>query len=980
MELLIAAVGLCVLGLPLIAVLVLASLWGRVSQLRSDVDGCRAEVWGLQGAVAALDARLASPPARVSAYRVPLHEEGARALPAPGPAPIAPPAVAPAPVAALESERPRESVPSLAELPVSEPARGSSFEDWLGVRGAAALGAALLVLAGIYFFKYSIERDLLTPAMRVALGLVAGGACVATAELAVRRRHGLLASCLAGAGVAILYVACWATYARYQLVGGGVACAAMVLLTAGCSALALWRSSAAIAVFGLLGGFATPFMLALGEQRPVALFVYLLVLDAAMLLLAFRRRWPGLALLSLLATAGYVLDWMLGAMAPGLVGWGMVVSGAFAALFQLGLGAASADERDRWLWRITRATALLLPLCFALYVGTATYLGASFAAVGGFSALLIVAALVVAQRERWPWLALGAALAGLGVLAGWLVQHPHAAGAWQLGLYGVGVAVALQLAAERSRESGLARAALVWALGSLAATALLAPAFFALLPAWFALALVLLRHGGQPGRERAAFGAGACFGVALLVSGARHLADAGAADAGALVLAVLAAAALFTLATRLSSYPMSRRLAAHGSALLALALLFLLPAAVGLAPAWYYLASLGLAALVGVSVLGNGAPAWLLGAAPLVAIAQAWRWQSDDATLSMALSGPVGAAHQLGWAFHGVTALAFAAWPIALPERLRDRAWSWRVAAVAPALFFPAMLCLERRAFGAGAADAFLALGFAALPLAVLACASWRGTAVADTRRAAVTWLLAASLAFMVVAVPLAFEREWLTMAWALLGAGCFALWHRLERRLFLGVGSALLAAVLLRLAWVPAVVAYHAHGGWPIVNWLAPAYLVPAGCFLASAHLLGARRDVYAQLRTVLGAAAVLLGFVWLNLCILDAFGPVAPLLEGWRREPARDLTLSIAWALYAVALLLAGVWREEARWGAGARRAGLALMVVTCAKVSLVDLAHLRDLYRVMSLTGLALSLIVVSLAYQHLVRRRGQSSEVK
>jgi uncharacterized membrane protein len=84
--------------------------------------------------------------------------------------------------------------------------------------------------------------------------------------------------------------------------------------------------------------------------------------------------------------------------------------------------------------------------------------------------------------------------------------------------------------------------------------------------------------------------------------------------------------------------------------------------------------------------------------------------------------------------------------------------------------------------------------------------------------------------------------------------------------------------------------------------------------------------------------------------------------------RLPARDLTTSIAWALYALILLGLGVGRRSLalRW------ASLGLLLVTIAKVFLHDLGELRDLYRVASLLGLAVSLILVSRAYQRFVFR--------
>ncbi len=60
--------------------------------------------------------------------------------------------------------------------------------------------------------------------------------------------------------------------------------------------------------------------------------------------------------------------------------------------------------------------------------------------------------------------------------------------------------------------------------------------------------------------------------------------------------------------------------------------------------------------------------------------------------------------------------------------------------------------------------------------------------------------------------------------------------------------------------------------------------------------------------------------------------------------------------------------MWRQSK----GLRALSLTLVLLTCGKVFLYDLSHLKDLYRVMSLVGLALSLIAISLAYKRFVFR--------
>jgi uncharacterized membrane protein len=106
----------------------------------------------------------------------------------------------------------------------------------------------------------------------------------------------------------------------------------------------------------------------------------------------------------------------------------------------------------------------------------------------------------------------------------------------------------------------------------------------------------------------------------------------------------------------------------------------------------------------------------------------------------------------------------------------------------------------------------------------------------------------------------------------------------------------------------------------------------------------------------------------VWINLAIADFFADGPRLTLQFGRAPARDLTVSIAWAVYALMLLGFGM----ARGRTGLRWLSLGFLLVTIAKVFLYDLGELRDLYRVLSLVGLALSLLFVSVLYQRFVFR--------
>jgi uncharacterized membrane protein len=173
-----------------------------------------------------------------------------------------------------------------------------------------------------------------------------------------------------------------------------------------------------------------------------------------------------------------------------------------------------------------------------------------------------------------------------------------------------------------------------------------------------------------------------------------------------------------------------------------------------------------------------------------------------------------------------------------------------------------------------------------------------------------------------------------------------------------------------------------YARSAWPLVGWIAYGSLLPAALMIGAAAVFG--RDEVARLTAwerahayarelplaaiTCGVAGLVALFVWINLGVYEHFGtgPVVEIL--FERHPTRDLTTSIAWILYALALLGLGMLRArvELRW------ASLGFLILSLAKVFLHDLGELEGLYRVGSLTGLALSLLLVSALYQRFVFR--------
>jgi len=870
------------------------------------------------------------------------------------------------------------------------------WERWVGVRGAAVLGGVVLALAGLYFFRYSIEHGLIPPWLRVVIGTLLGLGCMACAEWKARERYAATADALAGAGVVILYAAFWAARVLYDLVGSEIAFVLMVSVTASCAALSYRHTSLVIALIGLIGGFLTPFMLSTGEDRPIALFAYILLLDACLLFMAHRRGWPLLALLSLVGTLVYQALWVGQRMDPGELGIAFCVLGIFALVYAFAARNAPADTRHQWL--ITQGGSALFPFVFAFYFASHGEFGSDFAPIAILLALLSASASWLGREQKRPWLGLGAATGSLAVFAVWLLQHRlDTALAWETAGLAVLLGLVFHTFVEIDREpagrEGPAPAAMVAALGLLVLLALAAvdasgvglwPWLAAVdasgvglwpwLAGWLALAGLLYRHGSFPGRGALQVAAALGVGLGLALYQGNRGSDPAAPSFAIFGSELVAIAIVAQTIAMLRARGAGRRWAEHAAAVFpAVMLLYLaLDPRFDVAPLLYLGAALvlGFLAVLAATRLGSGR--WLFAATALTALAHT-AWTFDHPGLDHAIGE---AANGLGIQTGAV--LFFTFWPFAISARFRTRRWAWWAVALAGPAWFPSLKSLFETCFGDGAIG-LLPIFLGSLSLA----AAWRATQIwaldDPLRKSNLAWFLGVALAFATVAIPLQLEKEWVTLGWALEGLAVTALWKRLDHPGLKYVGLALLAGVTVRLVANEAVLGYYPHPSWRIVNWLLYTYLVPAGALIGTALILrdeeiprarSWEQGLYGRGVPVAaigaGIAAIAVIFVWINLAIADWFSTGSSLRVSFERMPARDLATSIAWALYALLLLAVGV-RGRSR---GLRWLSLGLMMVTVVKVFLYDLGELEDLYRVASLLGLAISLIAISLAYQRFV----------
>ncbi len=162
------------------------------------------------------------------------------------------------------------------------------------------IGALTLAIGIIFFFKYAADNRWIGPEMRVVIGVLAGIAILAAAEWQRRldRLPGrgtvesVFTQGLAGCGLAVLYVALYASVGFYDLIVPLAGWALLVLVSAFAVFLSIRYASAAIAALGFTGALLALVLLGNAATAWWFNFLYLLLLSVTTLALSIRRDWP----------------------------------------------------------------------------------------------------------------------------------------------------------------------------------------------------------------------------------------------------------------------------------------------------------------------------------------------------------------------------------------------------------------------------------------------------------------------------------------------------------------------------------------------------------------------------------------------------------------------------------------------------------------------------------------------------------------
>ena len=264
---------------------------------------------GQRQRIRVLERRLALLEANAAAR--PAVSEPARPGPEAVPAPVPP---APSPPSDAQAPRRRGPVPAVAQESESRPPR-PSIEERFGTRWTVWVGGLALAFGAALLVRYSAERGLFGPGVRIAGGFALAFGLVGLGETLRRRLRGAepvpatwpdIPAMVTAAGTVGLFGTVYAAHALYGFVGPGPAFAGLAATGLAAMVAALLHGPA-LAGLGLVGALATPLLVGGGGKSLWPLALYLPVVAGSAYAFAWARGWRGLAV----AAGGGAAAWSL---------------------------------------------------------------------------------------------------------------------------------------------------------------------------------------------------------------------------------------------------------------------------------------------------------------------------------------------------------------------------------------------------------------------------------------------------------------------------------------------------------------------------------------------------------------------------------------------------------------------------------------------------------------------------------------------
>ena len=185
-----------------------------------------------------------------------------------------------------------------------KPKKSINWERFIGENLFSKIGIGIIIIGVFIGVKYSIEHNLISPAMRLVLSyLVGAGLFVAGAML--KKKYESFSAVLVSGAMTIFYFVTFIGYSVFNFFPQSLTFILMFLFTAFTVAASLNYNKVVIALIGLVGSYAVPFLLSDNSGRVSILFAYTAIINIGVLIISFYKQWRSLYL------SAFAFTWLM---------------------------------------------------------------------------------------------------------------------------------------------------------------------------------------------------------------------------------------------------------------------------------------------------------------------------------------------------------------------------------------------------------------------------------------------------------------------------------------------------------------------------------------------------------------------------------------------------------------------------------------------------------------------------------------------
>ena len=247
------------------------------------------------------------------------------AAPPPAESPVTP---APAKVAIKAVERPAAASISAEPRPAQPGTKTPDVLDklvamakaWLTTGNVPVKLGVIVSFFGVAFLlRYAVDQGYIVISIEARyLAVTALAGVLLAIGWRLRKKLLVYGLSLQGGGIGMLYLTIFAAFRLHEILPAPFAFVLLIALAGFTGVLAVSQNSMVLAILGTVGGFLAPLLVSTGAGNHVALFSYYLILNAAILGIAWYRAWRILNVLGFAFTFGVGTYWGYGHYRPEL--------------------------------------------------------------------------------------------------------------------------------------------------------------------------------------------------------------------------------------------------------------------------------------------------------------------------------------------------------------------------------------------------------------------------------------------------------------------------------------------------------------------------------------------------------------------------------------------------------------------------------------------------------------------------------------